>query len=330
MNLNAMESPNAVTVIVMEDEASARLLEGVSCHDHGMDKKKKSLWKRLFSASERSARSLGSRTVNTSGSCSNRASLSARNFSSSCHDSVLSCDDEDDDDLFYPNESFASHMTEQEEVLQSPQSCSQQELENDIVEFVDVCAVNSFSAILAGQDELPEGEVNGESRLINTLTLLEEAESARLEGDYRRSLDLYERVLSQEFDLSPVQMANLCYACTWLAFHLQEPRNALFYAKRELGYTQLISQGRPTMAVGKCYHELARISRVGLGESDRAIKFYRKALRIEEQVYRSVTAQGAARTTQAQEILQHIQETKECIGRILFEKGNIAEALGML
>ena len=69
---------------------------------------------------------------------------------------------------------------------------------------------------------------------------------------------------------------------------------------------------------------------MGLGESDRAIKFYRKALRIEEQVYRSITAVGTARTAQAQEILQHIQETKECIGRILFEKGNIAEALGML
>ena len=328
MNLNAMESPNTVTVIVMEDEASARLLEG-SCSERSMDKKKKSLWKRLFSASERSARSLGSRTAYTSGSSSNRASLSARNLSSSCHDSVLSCDDEDDDCLFCPDESFAALTTEQEEVLQSPQSDGEQESENDVVDCADVCAVNSFSAI-AGPDTPPEEELNDESRLLNAEALLEEAQAARIEGDNRRALDLYERVLFQELDFSPIQMANLCYACTWLAFHLQEPRAALHYAKRELAYTLQISQEQPTMAVSKCYHELARISRVGLGESDRAIKFYRKALRIEEQVYRSITAVGTARTAQAQEILQHIQETKECIGRILFEKGNIAEALGML
>ena len=317
--------PNNVTVIVMEDETSERLLEATCGKHHEiLDKRKKSLWKRLFRGSERSARSLGSRTAATSGSSSNPARYSVRNLSSSSHDSVLSCDDEDDNNyVFSANLSFLA-LSEQNDAELPQQDC---------MDCAEICECNSFSTELAEQDEPSIAELNDVHQPLDVLALLEESQAARVAGDYGRALDLYERVLSLEHNLqlTLIQMANLCYACTRLAFQLHDYHAALHYAERELGYTLQICQGRPTMAVSKCYHELARISRVGLGESDSALKFYKKALRIEHQVYESITAQGTTvRTTPAQEVLQHIQETKGCIGRILFEKGNVEEALWML
>lgn len=327
MSLNTtMDSPN-VTVIVMEDEASERLLEA-SCRKHGSIKKK-SIWKRLFRGSERSARSLSSRTAATSSSSSNLAYT--RNISFSCQDSVLSFDESDEDLLSNEHVSLLAEETEAA-LRREPAPTDEAAPEaGESIDCIEVCACNSFFTVGDDEEEPSSEPLSRESQQIDVTLLLEDAQEAARAGENRRSLDTYQEVLSrQNLGFTPIQMANLCYACTRLSYQLQEPETALHYAERELAYTLKISKGRPTMAVSKCYHELARISRDGLGESDRALKFYKKALRIEDQVYRSITAEGTTRTSQAQEVLQHIRETKGCIGRILFEQGKVQEALWML
>jgi len=329
MSLNnaSIESPNNVTVIVMEDEASERLLEA-SCSKDGNNRKKKSIWKRFFRGSERSARSLGSRTAATSSS-SNLANT--RNLSFNCQDSVLSFDDENDDDLMLSNENFTM-LAEGTvmDLMPAPVPNVAALEERDNIDCVEVCPRNSYYTV-DEEDESPSEPFSPETQPIDVSILLEDAQEAARTGENRRSLDIYQEVLSrQDLDFTPIQMANLCYACTRLAYQLHEPETALRYAKRELAYTLKISKRRPTMAVSKCYHELACICRDGLGESDRALKFYKKALRIEDRIYQSITAQGMTSTSQAQEVLQHIQETKGCIGRILFEQGKVKEALWML
>jgi len=151
--------------------------------------------------------------------------------------------------------------------------------------------------------------------------------------------------------LDPVQRANLCYACTRLA---SDPVQALRYAKRELAWTKRATRRScgsdtntatttATLAVSKCYHEIARIARNGLGDSEQALRYYRTALRLEEAAYRDILELARIKnedihdsdTTMAmaaakQEVLQNIQETKGCIGRILFEQGKVKEALWML
>ena len=239
--------------------------------------------------------------------------------------------------------------------------------ENDTNDCLEVCACHSYcgggissSTAVGEEDEASpskEPASSSQEAFLDVPRLLEQAEMAYLAGDRQRCLEIYETVLQSSPSehspnyLDPVQRANLCYACTRLA---SDPVQALRYAKRELAWTKRATRSScgsdtntatttATLAVSKCYHELARIAKTGLGESDLALRYYRTALRLEEAAYRNILELARIKnedihdsdTTMAmaaakQEVLQNIQETKGCIGRILFEQGKVKEALWML
>lgn len=295
-------------------------------------------WKRLFRGSpeQRSALSLATATT----ALIPTRSLSYRDGS------VLSSDDDDDDNEIEEVEIEVDEKRgiivvhdalQQEDVIAPlPTFGFEQPPDNDTMTIeTKQCIHPSYPAYPEASSTLPVHKLPTVLSSTN-LQMLKEAQQAQGVGDYCRCLELYQNLLtdirkdsyqSKQGDL--IQLANLCYACTRLATQIQEPDHALWFAEQELWYTLQLSQGRATLAVSKCQHELGRIARTGLGESERALYYYKQALRTERTVYQRKMSERACPASIV-EVRQHIQETKECIGRILFELGKIPEAIGML
>lgn len=205
-----------------------------------------------------------------------------------------------------------------------------------------------------------------------------EAQECMVNGEYKQTLRLYRAIVKfkeENLSLNPtstsavvalptttdfvadsmhlVELANLCYACTRCANLTHDYTSALYWAQRELRYTFLVAGGCPSLAITASYLELARLCRVGMGDSKQALRFYRAAMQTNQAcltAWREAvdkcpdcgsghTSNTNACTSSAwckkhracrNEIQQHIQETKECIGRVYFEMGNMDAALRMI
>jgi hypothetical protein len=100
------------------------------------------------------------------------------------------------------------------------------------------------------------------------------------------------------------------------------------------------------VAMAARYHDLAHICQYGLGDAQQALQYYQNALQVEMKCYRTLigssnnntvvvaakedVSSGISNVIRIDEIRLQIQETRECIGRIHFESGNIEAALRML
>lgn len=185
-----------------------------------------------------------------------------------------------------------------------------------------------------------------ESESLMTEGLLEEAKEAQAQGDYRLCLELYQKLIQrieQHETGSEVVLANLSYTCSRLARRLGDFPLAYRHAQDELRYTQQCSS--PGCVTSDQYCDLAEICQYGLGDSKTAMTHYKTALALEEgrlhrirktvrlcprcksHKMRDLCSEHAA---EAMEIHEQMKETKQCIGRIHFELGNVAEALRML
>ena len=156
-------------------------------------------------------------------------------------------------------------------------------------------------------------------------------------GDYAESLKMYQCVLehAQKDGASPDIVSSLYYACGRLSVYLKNYAQALEYYTQELVYTRAVSGD--SLAVARIYHELARVSKSGLGDWEQALSYYEQALLTEVKVWKrakeasnssdSSAVDEKQRQDDLQEAAAQIQETKKCMGRINFALGRIDEAM---
>jgi tetratricopeptide (TPR) repeat protein len=216
-------------------------------------------------------------------------------------------------------------------------------------------------------DNCGEAEDNEELDNLTIEELLDRASALSIEKEYRQALTMYQHVFQRRrcspdatSSSQPADMANLCFACTKLCERLSDFEMAMQYAQYELEYTQQIQQ--QSLAVARCYHELATLSKYGLGNLEEALSYYQKAFTVEQACWEQ--ANRAARECpqcspkprrmkrggtpsfgycnnsnhhfcdQHQAALEEVEywmrESKNCIGRTSFELGYLDRALEML
>jgi tetratricopeptide (TPR) repeat protein len=213
-------------------------------------------------------------------------------------------------------------------------------------ELYDEC----LKQVSAGLLPLQEQEQNV---LYWTLTELRAVVWGRM-GCLGKSLAAYQGILAHacesEQEEQGADQANLLYTCGKLSVSLNQFGAALEYYRRELEITKTAAQGASHsdnhLAVARIYHELARVSVKGLGDSKQALAYYQEALQVEMAVWKELSAATvscplcrsgkkrskfcAAHATRAQEVLQQIQDTKRSMGRIHFEQGDLDQAVRLI
>jgi tetratricopeptide (TPR) repeat protein len=224
-------------------------------------------------------------------------------------------------------------------------------------------------------EEEPSSEVGGEtddgeeSDDLTIEELLDRASALSIQKEYRKALNMYQHAFHRRrcsFENAssfphPADMANLCFACTKLCERLSDFEMAMQYAQCELEYTQQIQQ--QSLAVARCYHELAKLSKYGLGNLEEALSYYQKAYTVEQACWeqarrvarecpqcsrkpRQKKRGGMPATgycnynnnnnlcdhhqTALEEVEYWMRESKNCIGRTSFELGYLDRALEML
>jgi tetratricopeptide (TPR) repeat protein len=169
-------------------------------------------------------------------------------------------------------------------------------------------------------------------------------------GFTRKSLTAYQGILahaceSSEQGSSAADQASLLYTCGKLSVSLNQCEAAVDYYLRELEITvkQLKAEGntRNNLAVARIYHELARVSIKGLGDSKQALGYYQEALQVEMAVRKKLSAAivscplccsgesqyCASHAPCVQEVQQQIRDTRRSMGRIYFDQGELEQAV---
>jgi tetratricopeptide (TPR) repeat protein len=193
-----------------------------------------------------------------------------------------------------------------------------------------------------------------QEKLYWTLTELRAVVWGRM-GMAGKSLKEYQGILAHcencqqgHVNNSCADQANLLYTCGKLSVSLNQFQQAVDYYRRELEITVKTSHGHNNLAVARIYHELARVSRKGLGDSEQALGYYQEALHIETAVLKALSAATAScpscrsghsrnkakyceeHAPRVQEVLQQIQDTKRSMGRIHFEQGDLDQAVRLM
>mmetsp|Transcript_14436 Transcript_14436/g.22549 ORF Transcript_14436/g.22549 Transcript_14436/m.22549 type:complete len:531 (+) Transcript_14436:132-1724(+) len=125
-------------------------------------------------------------------------------------------------------------------------------------------------------------------------------------------------------------MGRICVKAHWY-------QEAVSYFAHELQVTKLL-YGKHDNEVARILHELARIYDEELGEYERGLRFYKKALKIETVVLENcreehvaIQASGgkltAKHTKRLRECQNQIGETQKLIGRIHYKSGNFGMAM---
>jgi tetratricopeptide (TPR) repeat protein len=208
-------------------------------------------------------------------------------------------------------------------------------------ELFDEC----LEQVSAGLESLQEQDV-----LYWTLTELRAQVWGRM-GYTLESLTEYQGILahcesdSNDNNNSSADQANLLYTCGKLSVSLNQFGAAVEYYRRELEITVQTAEGtgdNNCLAVARIYHELARVSVKGLGDSVQALGYYREALQVEMAVWKELSAATAScplcrktnycasHVLHVQEVQQQIQDTKRSMGRIHFEQGDLDQAVRLM
>ncbi len=153
-------------------------------------------------------------------------------------------------------------------------------------------------------------------------------------GRFAQSLELYTGLLErwhndQRHDKA--ELANLYYACGHLSVHLGQYEQALDYYQHELRVTQSVVAHHATIA--RIYHEMARVCKLGLQDSNRALEYHQQAFQLEQEHYKQAiratrTCQNCTSTPCKQhehtikEVRGMMLESRRGMGRIYFEQGD--------
>ena len=176
-------------------------------------------------------------------------------------------------------------------------------------------------------------------------------------GRVEESLEAYQRILQHSLGQQQQQQhpnnhspptadqANMLYACGKLSVRLCRYEEALEYYQRELKVTRAVTSGHARLAVARIHHEMARVSKEGMGDSEQALGYYKQAHAVERLVYQSLqvavqecsscrccsngkqTVHCVTHESRTQEVAQQMQDTKRNMGRIHFELGDLDQAV---
>jgi tetratricopeptide (TPR) repeat protein len=194
--------------------------------------------------------------------------------------------------------------------------------------------------------------------------LLSRADECSSVGDYETALSHYEQVLEELLVSSPGQqqqqpkeeaaaaadpslVATLCYACAKLAVKLQRYDAAVHYYLQEVHYQSQRQRDDEECldalsAVSRCYHDVARIQQFERCDPSQALLHYGTAWHVERALAKALKRQVAAcaecgrdrgcpqHAPLLEEISHRLQETSACMGRILFEQGNLEQAMRII
>jgi hypothetical protein len=141
-----------------------------------------------------------------------------------------------------------------------------------------------------------------------------------------------------------ITIANLCYTCSRISRRLRDYQAAYRFGTLELHYVNqhycLLSE----VVVAYNHQDLAYICHYELGDSVKALEHYRIALGLHQGRLQNLRQEVSAclhcksfqvkalcqgHKAAATEMLSNVQETKECIGRIQFGLGMVADAMTM-
>lgn len=144
-------------------------------------------------------------------------------------------------------------------------------------------------------------------------------------GEFRKSILAYQHAMdctekSQEMALL---LANICYIISRLYLKLDKCGMALEFAKLDYEYTKLAKCRQPLLTLALTCHELAQLAQYSLGESALALQYHQEALQLLYSIKTKKERVGP-------EVKELIRDTKNCLGRLHFEMGNVDAALGML
>jgi tetratricopeptide (TPR) repeat protein len=252
-----------------------------------------------------------------------------------CLDDEDGCDDDEEEDCCPDLTGSASASKHYNRALVFAES-----------EMYDEC----LEHLSAGLESLEEQDV-----LYWTLTELQAQVWGR-QGFMRKSLTAYQGILahcceSDSDNNSSADKASLLYTCGKLSVSLNQFEAAVDYYRRELEITvktqaaataEGVSNSQNNLAVARIYHELARVSIKGLGDSKQALGYYQQALQVEMGVRKEISAviascslycSGkktkccASHALCVQEVQQQIQDTRRSIGRIYFDQGDLDKAV---
>lgn len=157
------------------------------------------------------------------------------------------------------------------------------------------------------------------------------------------------KAMMQEDGLSTMETVKLLYAMGRLSAKLGKYEQALEYHQAELEMTvDLVDQmegaeGESNEAVAKVLDGMAKLAKNGLGDPGLAIEYHKAALKIRADLYRQTVHECdccasckqmqkpcRVHARQLKEVNIALQENRRSMGRILFEEGQVDQAVQMI
>lgn len=139
-------------------------------------------------------------------------------------------------------------------------------------------------------------------------------------GDSPHCLVVYKSLLSR-VKHCPSDAAKIYYTMGRICCKSGEYENALFYFKQELKLTKS-ALGKYHYENSRIYHDLGRIHDEALGNYEQGLKYYTKALKVEQRCLKKLPPSREIRN----EVSMQILETQRCIGRIHYKQGEFNKA----
>lgn len=143
---------------------------------------------------------------------------------------------------------------------------------------------------------------------------------------YQEALTIYQTLLDASVTIT--DRANILYSCGQIASRIKDYERALGFFQQELHMLSC----NPTLAA-RIYREVAIIYKQAYGDLDKAMYYYQQARTAESFVYKTLLAENiddnkrSSSAKKIQDILNQMRETKECIGRIYYEQGDLSKAV---
>ena len=192
----------------------------------------------------------------------------------------------------------------------------------------------ALEEVAQGMELLPHLEDDSTTRrpqLYWELVILQ-AEVLGRQGKYSESLATYQSVLrAYEQDVTAgdcVLCARLYYTCGRLSVYLKHFEQAIDYYTKELQLTRAIL--KDSLSVARIYHELARVAKEGIGDWERALGYLQQAFLIEVEVWKNArNASSKEHQDDFADVTAQMNDTKKCMGKILFALGRIDEAISL-
>jgi tetratricopeptide (TPR) repeat protein len=124
----------------------------------------------------------------------------------------------------------------------------------------------------------------------------------------------------------PSDVAKIYYTMACICRKHGRHDESLAFFKSELKVTKSAPLGKQHHVEATCriYHDMARIHDECLGDYEASLKYYAKALKVQQRALKKCT-----NPVDEKELLGQILETQQCMGRIHYKRGEFTQALNV-